>query len=129
MHGQSGRQETLARYRAFFLVLGMSSASGDYDGHSEEVSRWAARLPARLGDSFRFLRLRNRHSPPSRRQASAETARPGEREEADQWLYGTVKEVVAERFVREWPHLKALPAMRFDTSYRERRVVAWDGYI
>jgi hypothetical protein len=29
----------------------------------------------------------------------------------------------------EWPHLQALPAMRFDTAYRERRVVAWDGYI
>jgi hypothetical protein len=51
------------------------------------------------------------------------------REEADQRLHGTVKEVVAERFVREWPHLQALPAMRFDTAYRERRVVAWDGYI
>ena len=37
--------------------------------------------------------------------------------------------MVAERFVREWPHLQALPAMRFDTAYRERRVVAWDGYI
>jgi len=51
------------------------------------------------------------------------------REEADQRLHGTVKEVVAERFLREWPHLQALPAMRFDTAYRERRVVAWDGYI
>ena len=51
------------------------------------------------------------------------------REEADQRLHGTVKEVVAERFEREWPHLQALPAMRFDTAYRERRVVAWDGYI
>ena len=51
------------------------------------------------------------------------------REEADQRLHGTVKEVVAERFLREWPHLQVLPAMRFDTAYRERRVVAWDGYI
>ena len=51
------------------------------------------------------------------------------REEADQRLHGTVKEVVAERFEREWPHLQALPALRFDTAYRERRVVAWDGYI
>jgi transposase len=51
------------------------------------------------------------------------------REEADQRLHGTVKEVVAERFVREWPRLQALPSMRFDTAYHERRVVAWDGYI
>jgi transposase len=39
------------------------------------------------------------------------------REEADRRLHGTVKEVVAERFAREL------------TAYRERRVVAWDGYI
>ena len=51
------------------------------------------------------------------------------REEADQRLHGTVKEVVAERFVDEWQHLQALPAMHFDTAYRKRRVVAWDGYI
>jgi len=51
------------------------------------------------------------------------------REEADQRLHGTVREVVAARFVREWPQLQALPARRFDTAYRERRVVAWDGYI
>jgi hypothetical protein len=51
------------------------------------------------------------------------------REEADRRLHGTVKEVVAERFARELPHLQALPATRFDTAYRERRVVAWDGYI
>jgi transposase len=51
------------------------------------------------------------------------------RQEADQRLHGTVKEVVAERFAREAPHLKALPAIRFDTAYHERRLVAWDGYI
>src|ERR1700693_1913138 len=49
------------------------------------------------------------------------------REEADQLLHGTVKGGVAQRFVREWSNLQALPAMRFDTAYRERRVVAWDG--
>ena len=47
----------------------------------------------------------------------------------DQRRHGTVKEVVAERFVRESSWLNALPATRFDTAYRERRVVAWDGYI
>jgi transposase len=50
-------------------------------------------------------------------------------EEADQRRHGTVKEVVAERFAREAPCLKPLPALRFDTSYRERRGVSWDGYI
>ncbi len=51
------------------------------------------------------------------------------REEADQRLHGTVKEVVAERFARELPLLHSLPTSRFDTAYHERRVVAWDGYI
>jgi transposase len=51
------------------------------------------------------------------------------REEADQRLHGTVKEVVAASFAREWPQLQPLPASRFDTAYRERRVVAWDGFI
>lgn len=51
------------------------------------------------------------------------------RAEADQRVHGTVKEVVIERFAREVPHLKALPPVPFDTSYRERRVVAFDGYI
>ena len=51
------------------------------------------------------------------------------RDEADRRLHGTVKEVVAERFAHELSHLSALPAIRFDTAYRERRVVAWDGYI
>lgn len=51
------------------------------------------------------------------------------REEADQRLHGTVKEVVAERFEREQPALKALPKVRYDTSYFEFRRVAWDGYV
>ncbi len=51
------------------------------------------------------------------------------REEADRRLHGTVKEVVAERFERERPHLGPLPAVRFDTSYRERRIVGWDAYV
>lgn len=51
------------------------------------------------------------------------------RAEADPRVHGTVKEVVIERFAREVPHLKALPHSPFDTSYRERRVVAFDGYI
>jgi transposase len=50
-------------------------------------------------------------------------------EEADPRCHGTVHEVVAERFAREQPHLKALPAFRFCTDYVERRTVAWDGYI
>lgn len=50
-------------------------------------------------------------------------------QEADQRVQGTVKEVVAERFSREYPLLKPLPAQRFDTSYREYRKVNWDGYI
>jgi len=48
---------------------------------------------------------------------------------ADQRLHGTVKEVVAERFERERPELAPLPAVRFDTSYREMRLVGFDGYI
>src|ERR1700722_2974977 len=51
------------------------------------------------------------------------------REEADQRLHGTVKEVVAECFARELPQQQALPVTRFDTAYHELRVVAWDGYI
>ena len=49
--------------------------------------------------------------------------------EADRRVHGTVREVVAERFARETPHLKPLPARRFDTAYRERRFVSWDGYV
>jgi len=51
------------------------------------------------------------------------------REEADQRIHGTVKEVVAKRFEREKPALKALPLQRHDSSYREYRQAAWDGYI
>lgn len=51
------------------------------------------------------------------------------REEADPRFHGTVKEVVAERFEREKPHLKPLPRVRYDTSYQETRWVSWDGYI
>lgn len=51
------------------------------------------------------------------------------REETDLRVQGTVKEVVAERFEREKPHLKSLPDIRYDTSYFEYRQVAWDGYI
>lgn len=50
-------------------------------------------------------------------------------EEADLRLHGTVKEIVAERFKREKPALADLPAVRYDSSYRQRRVVAWDGYV
>ena len=50
-------------------------------------------------------------------------------EEADRRRHGTVGEVVAERFAREAPHLGALPARRFDASYRLHRLVAWDGYL
>jgi transposase len=51
------------------------------------------------------------------------------REEADLRLHGTVHEVVQARFQREQPRLQSLPAVRYDTSYSERRQVAWDGYI
>jgi transposase len=51
------------------------------------------------------------------------------REEADPRCHGTVREVVAERFVREAPALGALPARRYDTAYRENRLVSWDAYI
>jgi transposase len=51
------------------------------------------------------------------------------RTEADQRLHGTVKEVVAVRFAREAPHLRPLPAQRYDTAYHETRVVSWDAYI
>jgi transposase len=51
------------------------------------------------------------------------------KEEADQRLQTTVKEVVSLRFEREAPHLHVLPAIRYDTSYHELRQVGWDGYI
>ena len=50
-------------------------------------------------------------------------------EEADCRVHGTLREVVAERFAREAPALRPLPGVRFDTAYRERRVVSWDGYV
>jgi hypothetical protein len=50
-------------------------------------------------------------------------------EEADQRFHGTVKEIVAERFAREAPSLGPLPRVRYDTSYLERRIAAWDGYM
>lgn len=51
------------------------------------------------------------------------------REEADQRVHGTVKEVVAERFAREQPQLLPLPTVRYDTAYLETRRVSWDSYI
>ena len=51
------------------------------------------------------------------------------KEEADPRVHGTVKEVVAERFEREAPSLFPLPAIRYDTSYLEQRIVQWDGYV
>lgn len=51
------------------------------------------------------------------------------REEADPRLHGTLKQVVAERFEHEKPHLQPLPAVRYDTSYIEHRHVSWDAYI
>ncbi|MGV8080302.1 MAG: IS21 family transposase [Syntrophales bacterium] len=51
------------------------------------------------------------------------------REEADPRRHGTVKEVVQERFQREVSSLGALSVARYDTAYRERRLVHWDGYI
>ena len=50
-------------------------------------------------------------------------------QEADPRRHGTVHEVVAERFQREAPALRPLPASRYDTSYRETRQVSWDSYI
>jgi transposase len=49
--------------------------------------------------------------------------------EADRRCHGTLKEVVAERFVREQPALQPLPGQPYDTSYRETRQVSWDSYI
>ncbi len=51
------------------------------------------------------------------------------REEADLRRHGTVHEIVAERFAREAPMLRPLPATRYDTAYRELRQVSWDAYI
>lgn len=51
------------------------------------------------------------------------------REEADERVHGTVKEIVRERFAREAPMLQPLPAVRYDTSYREERIVGWDAFV
>ncbi len=51
------------------------------------------------------------------------------REVADPRVHGTVREVVAERFAREAPHLGALPTVRYDTRYREHRIASWDAYV
>jgi transposase len=51
------------------------------------------------------------------------------REETDARVHGTTHEVVLERFAREAPALKPLPARRYDTSYWELRQVGWDAYI
>lgn len=50
-------------------------------------------------------------------------------EEADRRCHGTVQEIVAERFAREVPALRPLPATRYDTAYREFRQVSWDAYL
>jgi transposase len=51
------------------------------------------------------------------------------REEADPRVHGTVHEVVAERFAREAPTLRPLPAQRYDTAYWEPRQASWDAYV
>jgi len=51
------------------------------------------------------------------------------REEADERVQGTVKEIVRERFAREAPRLQPLPRTRYDTSYREARQVGWDAFV
>jgi transposase len=50
-------------------------------------------------------------------------------QEADRRVHGTLGEVVAERFGREFPTLGPLPTQRYDTAYRQTRQVSWDGYI
>lgn len=50
-------------------------------------------------------------------------------EVADERVHGTHKEVVRERFEAERAHLAPLPAVRFDTSYRQTRRVALDAFI
>lgn len=50
-------------------------------------------------------------------------------ETADPRVHRTVNEVVIERFQRESPALKPLPLVPFDTSYRDTRRVALDGYV
>jgi hypothetical protein len=51
------------------------------------------------------------------------------KEEADQRVHGTHREVVALRFEQERLQLELLPATRWDNCYHEVRQVAWDGYV
>ena len=51
------------------------------------------------------------------------------RVEADVRVHGTLKQVVQQRFEQEYPHLQALPAVRYDTAYIDHRQVGWDAYI
>ena len=51
------------------------------------------------------------------------------KKEADQRKHGTVEEVFIERFEREKEKLGPLPSARYDTSYWEKRIVAWGAYI
>jgi transposase len=72
-----------------------------------------------------FVRYRQFHSWAHLNQLAEQWLR----EEADLRVHGTVKEVVAERFRREAPALRPLPAVRYDTSYRQTRQVSWDAYV
>jgi transposase len=51
------------------------------------------------------------------------------KQEADPRFHRTVQEQVSERFQREQPALKPLPARRYDTAYRETRQVSRDAYL
>lgn len=51
------------------------------------------------------------------------------RHEADVRVHGTLKQVVQQRFEQEYPHLQALPTVRYDTAYIDHRRVGWDAYI
>lgn len=50
-------------------------------------------------------------------------------QEADPRVHGTTREVVLAHFEREAPALRPLPALRYDTSYHEPRVVGWDAFV
>lgn len=51
------------------------------------------------------------------------------KKEADQRKLQQFQQSVAQRFDEEKDTLHALPSVRFDTSYYETRLVAWDGYV
>lgn len=51
------------------------------------------------------------------------------KQEADPRFHRTVQERVIDRFNREQPTLKPLPARRYDTAYRETRQVSRDAYL